>query len=199
VNTGRLVAFEGIDGCGKSTQIARLARALRDRDPLCTHEPTDGPHGRRIRAMARSGASVAPKDELAWFLDDRREHVSRVIAPALAAGRLVLTDRYFLSTVAYQGARGLDWHEILEQSEAEFPIPDRVLLLEIPAEAGLARTHTRGRPAEPSFEDVGRLRRAAAIFAEIDRPYLRRIDAARDPDAVFADVEAAVRELLDGA
>jgi len=133
VNDGRLVAFEGIDGAGKSTQLARLAAALRaqGRSVVETREPTDGPWGRRIRAMARAGERVAPAEELRWFVEDRREHVAQVIRPAIAAGAVVLTDRYFLSTVAYQGARGLDPERLLAEAEAEFPLPDLALVLDV--------------------------------------------------------------------
>jgi len=200
VNRGRLIAFEGLDGCGKSTQIARLAESLQKagHDPLVTREPTHGEYGRRIRAMAHDGAPpVAPEEELRWFVEDRREHVGGSIAPALAAGRPVLTDRYFLSTVAYQGARGLDAMRILAQSEAEFPIPDLVLLLELDVETALARVHTRGARVEGAFEARDRLERVARIFASIERPYLARIDAGGNPEAVEVAIAERVRERLN--
>jgi dTMP kinase len=199
VNSGRLVALEGLDGCGKSTQIGLLADALRDagRDLIVTREPTDGEHGRRIREMARSGDSVSPETELAWFMEDRREHVSEVIAPALATGQVVLTDRYFLSTVAYQGARGLAWREILERGEHEFPLPDLALLFEIEPDVGLARARARGAPLEPNFERADYLALVAGIFAEMERPYIARVDASRTCDLVSASVRDLVRERLE--
>jgi dTMP kinase len=198
VKRGTLVALEGLDGSGKTTLLPALAEALRagGREVVTTREPSDGPHGRRIRAMARSGELVAPEEELRWFFADRREHVAGVIAPALAAGRCVVTDRYFLSTVAYQGARGLDWRDILARSEAEFPLPDLALLVEIAPEQGLARVSARyGVAPEPAFERADYLARVAEIFAAIERPYLRRIDGSRAPDAVRAAALAALREL----
>src|SRR3990172_8702118 len=104
--------------------------------------------------MASSGEKVSPETELDWFFEDRREHVQRLIKPALAKGQIVLSDRYYLSTVAYQGARGLDSRKILEMSEAEFPIPDLVLLLEIDVDAGLERVTTRGTKLEEVFEEA---------------------------------------------
>lgn len=191
MNRGKLVVFEGLDGCGKSTQLRLLADRLRAAgcDPLVTREPTDGPAGRRIREMARSGETVAPQQELAWFVEDRRRHVHEVIEPALAAGRVVLCDRYTWSTVAYQGARGLDWRALLAQSEAEFPLPDLVILLEVDPEQGLARTRARGGVAEPAFEDGERLARVAEIFGAIDRPFVERIDG-RGDQAAIADAVA---------
>ena len=192
MNAGRLIAFEGLDGCGKSTQVERLVRALRaaGHEVVATAEPTRGEWGRRVREMARRGESVAPEEELRWFVEDRREHVAEVVRPALEAGRVVVTDRYYLSTVAYQGARGLDWRRILADSEAEFPAPDLVLLLEIEPEAGLARVHGRGAALEPVFEDTERLRRVAGIFVALDLPQLERVPAGGSPD----EVEALLRE-----
>jgi len=196
VKRGRLLALEGLDGCGKSTQAARLAEHLRaaGRDVVATREPTDGPTGRRIRAMARSGEAVAPAEELRWFVADRREHVEEVIAPALAAGRWVVTDRYFLSTVAYQGARGLDWREILAESERRVPLPDVALVFEIDPARGLERVRERGGAAEPVFEEAGYLERVAAIFAAIDRPWVARVDARAPMDEVTRRALAALRD-----
>ena len=106
MNRGKLIVFEGLDGCGKSTQLARAAERLcaRGLDVVERREPTDGEFGRKIRAMARSGVAVAPETELEWFFADRREHMDDVVGPALAAGRIVLSDRSYISTVAYQGA-----------------------------------------------------------------------------------------------
>ena len=187
---GLLVALEGLDGCGKSTQLIGLGEALRAAGlaPLLTREPTDGVHGRRIREMARSGEPVPTADELRWFVDDRAEHVAQSIAPALAEGRLVITDRYFLSTVAYQGARGLDWRELLSESEARFPAPDLALYLEVPVELGLARVRTRGGVAEPVFERADYLEEVAKIFCAIERPYFQRIDASRSQREVQAEL-----------
>lgn len=198
MNRGRLLALEGLDGCGKSTQVEPLAEALRGagHDVLTTREPTDGPHGRRIREMARSGECVAPEEELRWFVADRRQHVAQVVEPALAAGRVVLTDRYYLSSVAYQGARGLDWTTILADSEREFPAPDLALLFEIDPAEGLARVQARGGALEHGFERPEFLARVAEIFRALDRPYVARIAAAASLDAVSRAVRQCVRERL---
>lgn len=195
---GSLVAFEGLDGSGKSTQIERLAGRLRDagQTVVTTREPTDGAVGRRIRAMAASGRALPPEEELRWFVEDRREHVESLIAPALAAGSVVLTDRYTLSSVAYQGARGLDWRAILEEGERLFPLPDLALLLEVAPGQGLARVRARGGRLEPTFEDEAYLDRVAAIFAAIDRPYIARVDARGEAERVEDAVYAAVRARL---
>jgi dTMP kinase len=199
VNRGRLLAFEGLDGCGKSTQVAALAGALREagRDVLTTHEPTDGPWGRRIREMARAGEPVTVAEELRWFVEDRRAHVAEVLEPALRAGRVVLTDRYFLSTVAYQGARGLDPEQILADSEAEFPLPDLALLLEVEPALGLERVSARGGALESVFEHPERLSQVAEVFRSLDRPYIERIDASGPPDAVEQAIRTRIEQRLD--
>jgi dTMP kinase len=198
VNRGRLIALEGLDGCGKSTQLAPLATALRaaGHDVVTTREPSDGAHGRRIRAMARSGSLLPPQEELRWFVADRREHVAEVIEPGLAAGRVVVTDRYYLSSVAYQGARGLDWRRILADSEAEFPVPDLALLFEIDPAEGLARVRARGGALEGVFERAEFLAAVDAIFRALPCPYISRIHATGTPDELAAAVRARVRERL---
>lgn len=198
VKRGALLVLEGVDGCGKSTQLERVARALREagHDVVATAEPTAGVWGRRIRAMARSGEPVAAEEELRWFVEDRREHVAEVVSPALAAGRIVLSDRYYLSTVAYQGARGLDWRRILADSEAEFPLPDLVLLLDLAPAAGLERVRARGAALESVLENATRLARVAEIFAALDLPYLERVPAEGEPDEVQAALLAALRRRL---
>ena len=198
VKRGTLLAFEGLDGSGKSTQVERLARDLSaaGHAVVATHEPTDGPSGRRIREMARSGRSLEPEEELRWFVEDRRAHVRDEIGPALSAGRVVVTDRYFLSSVAYQGARGLDWRAILAASEAEFPIPDLVLLLEIDVARGLERVRARGAHLEGVFEREELLLRVATIFRAVERPWVERIPAAGSEREVHAAVVARVRSRL---
>jgi len=198
VNPGSLIVLEGLDGSGKSTQVQALAAALRaaGHELVVTREPTSGPAGRRIRAAAAAGELLPPERELAWFVEDRREHVREVIRPALEAGRVVVSDRYFLSTVAYQGARGLDWRKLLAESEGEFPAPDLAVVLEIAPAEGLARVADRGQRAEPLFEDRELLGRVAEIFAAVDRPYLARLDASATPEQVGGRIRALVRERL---
>lgn len=198
MNRGRFIVFEGLDGCGKTLQSGRLADALRaaGRDAVLTREPSDGPVGRRIRETARSGEPVSAEEELAWFVEDRRQHVAEVIEPSLEAGRVVVCDRYFLSTVAYQGSRGMDPERLLADMEADFPLPDLVLLLEVAPDAGLERVAGRAQELDTLFEDRERLSRVAAIFHSLDRPYLERIDGSAPPDTVHGAVVAAVRRRL---
>ena len=198
MNGGRLIAFEGLDGSGKSTQLERLAARLRAAgcDVVSTREPTEFTSGQRIREMARSGKELDLEEELRWFVEDRRVHVAEIIAPALRAGRIVLTDRYYLSTVAYQGARGLDYQQILADSEAEFPIPDLVVLLEIDPQKAFERVHARGAEIEGVFERREFLSWVASVFDALDCSYLERVPGDGEPSQIEAIIAERVRERL---
>jgi len=200
VKSGTLIAFEGIDGSGKSTQLPRLAARLRaaGHAVLCSGEPWEGCEaGRRIRRMARSGQRVPARTELAWFVEQRRAHLRERVLPALARGEIVLLHRYYLSSVAYQGARGLDWREILAAHPApEFPAPDLVLLLDLPPTAGLARVEARAAAAEPAFEERAFLESVREIFLALRLPSLARIAAAAAPAEVEREIARCVAQRL---
>ena len=194
---GLLIVFEGIDGCGKSTQLRMLAERLRARGASVveTKEPTNGPVGKRIREMAQSGNAVAPEEELAWFIEDRREHVRDELEPELAKGSIILCDRYWLSTVAYQGARGFATDEIMRNSEAEFPIPDLALIFEITADEGLARVKARGGRSEPVFEEIEFQKKVEKNFAALERGWIVRVNARPAVEVIHDDVVDRVRAL----
>ena len=198
MTAGKLIVFEGIDGCGKSTQLALAAEALRARglEVVVTREPTDGPFGLRIRAMARSDERVTPETELEWFFADRREHMREVVEPAIAGGKIVLSDRSYISTVAYQGARGLDPNSILAASEAEFRRPDLILVFTLSAEEGMARIEARGGVVETAFEEIGFQRRVAEAFAALDVKGLVRVDANREVGVIARDTLSAIDDTL---
>ena len=193
---GFLLVVEGIDGAGKSTVARRLADHLRGRGFVCTQsrEPTDGPFGRALRESAKHGR-LALEEELALFVKDRAEHVEKLIRPALARGEVVILDRYYLSTAAYQGARGADPMDIISRNEAFAPQPDLVLLLDLDPRGGTGRILGRGdRPDE--FEALGYLEKVRQIFLSLPQPFIRRIDASQDAERVFSSCEAAVDEAL---
>ncbi|MHB9008202.1 MAG: dTMP kinase [Limisphaerales bacterium] len=196
VNGGFLLAIEGIDGAGKSTLARLVAEKLEKRGygVVLTREPTDGPWGRRLRESAVSGR-MAPADELEAFIEDRKEHVAGVIRPGLEAGQVVVTDRYYFSTVAYQGARGLDPAALLRQNEAFAPEPHLLVIVDLDPATGRARIGRRG-DATDEFETVSQLSRTRAIFASIQKPYLLRLDGSATPegnrDAVLGFFRSAV-------
>jgi dTMP kinase len=129
------------------------------------------------------------EEELELFLKDRAEHVEQLIRPSLAAGKIVLLDRYYLSTAAYQGARGADPAKILEANEQFAPKPDLVLLLDFDPAGGLARIRARG-DAPNTFEEAEQLRAVRKIFLSLERLFIHRVDASRAPEEVWADCRA---------
>ncbi|MDX2008699.1 MAG: dTMP kinase [Myxococcaceae bacterium] len=185
---GVLVAFEGIDGSGKSTQATLLAdwATQRGLDVVRTREPTNGPWGQKVRESKVSGR-LSPGEELQCFLEDRKEHVATLIAPALARGAIVIIDRYYYSTAAYQGARGHDPKALLAQNRAFAPRPDVVFLMDVDPRAGVDRIHARGGGVD-AFETLPALTRAREIFLSLDEPHIITLDARKDPQALHASV-----------
>jgi len=175
-----LIVLEGIDGAGKTTLrdglAARLERA--GHEVVRTKEPTDGPLGKRIREIAKAGRdTVSAEEELALFHEDRKLHVQTLVLPALARGAVVLQDRSYFSTVAYQGERGLDRAKLLEMEQAIAPAPDVLFVLDLPPEASLERVRSRG--ASDDFETLESLRRVREVFLGFEGKQV--IDARRSP------------------
>jgi len=168
---GFLVAFEGIDGSGKTTQAERLARYCQEKQLTCimSKEPTSGKFGQLIRSSA-IGGRLSVEEEMDILLKDRREHVEQVIQPALDQEKVVILDRYYFSNAAYQGAHGADPEIILSQNEAFAPQPDLLVILDVSPQTGVQRIRDRGDKPN-KFETLDSLERARAIFNQIDRPY----------------------------
>jgi dTMP kinase len=168
---GRLVAIEGIDGTGKSTLAGALADALRRRgeDVVVSFEPTKGKYGRQVRELAVTGREgVTPEREAELFTLDRFEHVRDVIEPALAAGKTVILDRYFYSTMAYQGARGLDPIKI-EEANAFAPKPDLLVLLDLTVAEALERIMKKRGSIPDHFEGKEYLTQVSKQFENLER------------------------------
>lgn len=200
----RFLVLDGVEGCGKSTQIERLAAALRERgeDPVVTHEPGGTPVGEAIRSVLLSPEypQMTVLTEILLFCASRAQHVQQVIIPALDEGRRVLCDRFSAATFAYQGYAGGGGAELVEQLDARATgglTPDLTIILDLPAEEGLRRKfgeQWREAPAmgdriEQNDADYHRLVREG-FLAYADR-YSERtavIDANGDPDEVFAEL-----------
>lgn len=190
---GLFIVIEGIDGTGKSTQARRLAEWLtsQGREVIVSREPTDQPWGRKLRESAATGR-LSPTDELEYFLNDRRQHVAELIAPSLAAGKVVILDRYYFSSMAYQGTRGLDPAEVRRLNEAFAPVPDLLIILDLDLDSALARIGARGDSAN-EFEQRENLARCREVFLSLqNEPFARVIPSAGDLDAVAASIRDAV-------
>jgi dTMP kinase len=175
---GKLITFEGIDGCGKTTQLRLLEKYLADRGiaSLSTREPGGTALGKIIRSALLAGENVEPLAELLLYAADRAQHVRQVIIPALASGKLVLSDRFYDATTAYQGAaRGFDPEliERLNQLAAGGLKPDLTLLFDLDAETSLARKNDE--PDRLESEPLEFHRRVRAAYLEL---------AAREPDRI---------------
>ncbi|MFY8105742.1 MAG: dTMP kinase [Elstera sp.] len=199
----RFISFEGGEGGGKSTQIARLAEWLRGQGQtvVLTREPGGSAGAEEIRALFVTGSADRWDGETEALLVSaaRRDHVCKTIQPALKAGAWVLCDRFTDSTLAYQGyGRGLAMPMLraLQQIATEGLLPSLTLWLDLPLEEGLRRAAVR-KGQEARFEglDLGFHRRVAqgfADFAAAEPGRFQRIEAAGTPDAVSARVTAAV-------
>ena len=197
VKGGMFIVFEGIDGTGKSTQLHLLAESLTRLGyaVVTTKEPTDGPYGRKIRELFVDRGSVSQEEELEFFIADRQQHVQEVIAPALAEGCIVLCDRYYLSTVAYQGANGIDPDLIMSRNKS-FPEPDLAIILEIDPSQGIHRIKNLRNEHPNSFEEESNLRKVAAIFATLQHGYILRINGSDTIDKVHSNIFGAVKRKL---
>ncbi len=204
----RFITFEGIEGCGKSTQIKLAAIFLIERSTLfvMTEEPGGTPIGRKIREMLlhnvpRDTANMSAETELLLFLAARAQHVKQVIGPALKEGRVVLCDRFSDATIAYQGfGRGLDIdfiRRINDFSSAGLK-PHFTLLFDLPVETGLRRaveriSSNKGMPAEDRFEREAlefhrRVREGYLSLAGDEPERFRIVDASKDIESVHREV-----------
>jgi dTMP kinase len=208
---GHFITFEGGEGAGKSTQIQRLLQRLQSAgvNALTTREPGGSPKAERIRDSVLSGAAKAfgPLAEALMFSAARLDHLEQTIRPALARGEFVLCDRFADSTRAYQGALGrIDAALIraLERAVVEDTRPDLTVMLDLPAEVGLARAAERRAGAgtradrfegeDSAFHEA--LRQAFLDIARQEPARCVVIDANRDAELVEADIWRVVRERL---
>lgn len=194
---GFLVVIEGIDGSGKSTQARLLAKQLKNvgLPVIILREPTRGKWGRQIRAKARVETTLNPQEELELFMRDRQDNVKRHIQPALNQGKIVILDRYYFSTMAYQGARGIDPDFIRRLNEAFAPRPDAVFILHLRAAEGLARIHHR-RKKDILFEQERYLEKVEEIFGRLKGRHFYHLDATQSKEKIGEIIFRRVMFLL---
>lgn len=201
------ITFEGIEGSGKSTALKRTVAWLQERghDVLVTREPGGSRLGQTLRALLMDPANtdICSEAELFMYLADRAQHVAQVIRPALAAGKVVVSDRYADSTVVYQGyGRGLDPAQLVMLNNIAVAglWPDATFVFDLEPEVGLTRAlarnaqlgtaQTEGRFEAESIAFHTRVREGYLARAALEPRRFQRIDAAQTPDGVFAQVAA---------
>jgi dTMP kinase len=194
---GVLVVLEGIDGSGKTTQARALLGRLRRRGyrAVFFREPSRGRWGREIKRLAVRDGSLTPEEELGLFVKDRRENVERNLRPALETGQVVVLDRYYFSTIAYQGAKGIDTGRIRRMNEAFAVPPDLVIVLDVDPRQGLDRIAGR-RTRDELFEREDFLVRVAEIFRGFRGPKVLHLDGRGDRRAIARAIWERVRTLL---
>ncbi|TDW21178.1 dTMP kinase [Rhizobium gallicum] len=209
--TGLFVTFEGGEGAGKSTQIRRLAEALRARghEVLLTREPGGSPGAEAVRHVLLSGSAEAfgTRMEAILFAAARNDHVEAVIRPALLQGKIVLCDRFMDSSRVYQGVTGnleADFIETLQRIAVNGVLPDCTLILDIPARLGLERAKTRGaatadRPDRFEKEELETHEKRREAYLDIAAREPERchvVNATQDEEPIAAEILAIVNQLL---
>lgn len=200
---GCLIAFEGIEGAGKSTHLQAAAVTLRQRGVAVreTREPGGTVLGGELRRLLMHvpDAPPTPLTELLLYVADRAQHVAELIQPALARGEVVLTDRFSASTIVYQGyARGLDMKMVrqLDAVACQGIAPLLTLLLDCPVRVGLARARETDRFHREEHAFHERVRAGFLALAAEDGARYCVIDATQPSDRVQADVTTAILRCL---
>ena len=195
---GVLIVFEGIDGSGKSTQAEILLRNLLEKgyDAVLFQEPTTGEWGCEIKKKALYPDSLSPEEELKLFLLDRRENVNQNLKPAMEQKKVVLLDRYYYSTIAYQGAKGIEPSRIKKLNEKFAPKADLVFILNVDAKTGLDRIKTRKKKYK-LFEREDYLIKVSEIFKEFKGKEFIHLDALQTPEELSRQIEETVLQLLE--
>ena len=191
---GAFICIEGLDGCGKTTQAKLLAKKLRkSHSAVYTAEPSRGKIGTYIRSSYLYGEKrLSIVLEALLFAADRIEHVENEVLPALKGGRLVISDRYVYSSLAYQGAAGLslDWIEKINEHALQ---PDLAVFIDVDPEAVVSRL----KPKKSVMEDLETQKKVRQIYLKfVEDGRLTRIDGDRSGSEVAEDVYAVVTEFL---
>ena len=194
---GILIVLEGIDGAGKSTQARLLLRTLRSLGFAAVYfrEPTRGKWGREIKKLAKRSSSLTPEEELDLFIRDRKENIRTNLRPALRQRKAVILDRYYFSSIAYQGAKGISPALIKRENEKFAVRPDLVFILDIRAGEGLDRIHHR-KKKDLLFERERYLARVRRIFQGFQGRKFIHLDATLPRAETAAAIASRVLHLL---
>ena len=196
--TGKLIVFEGIDGAGKTTVHNALKERMKGRDDVVfSYEPTDGEYGRKVKEVLREG-SISSEELLFLFMQDRIEHVKNVVIPSLKEGKIVILDRYYLSTVAYQASQLFSLRELLHLNSMFSPTPHLVIYFEIPVEKAIERLRKRGERLSV-FEREEKLKEVVKNYEYVLQCFeVKRVDATVCIGELVDEVERIVVDCISG-
>ena len=190
-----LINLEGIDGCRKSTQTKLLQKKLEKEGEtvIILKEPTKEPHGQKLWDVLHGKRKATNEEILEFFLLDRKQHVDEKIQPALNNGTVVLMDRYYYSSMAYQVAGGLDVEYVRNKHEFA-PNPDIVLIFDLPVSTALERV--QGHSKADEFEKKEHLEKVREAYLNLENdPLVRIVDSTRTPKVIFEEVWKLVSEV----
>jgi dTMP kinase len=196
--TGKLIVFEGIDGAGKTTVHNALKERMKGRDDVVfSYEPTDGEYGRRAREALREG-NVLAEELLFLFMKDRIEHVKDVVIPSLKEGKIVILDRYYLSTVVYQASQLFPLRELLHLNSMFSPTPHLVIYFDVSVEKAVERLRKRGEGLSV-FEREEKLKEVVRNYEYVLQCFnVKRVDASISVEELVDVVERIVVGCISG-
>ena len=203
---GIFIVVDGIDGSGKSGIVKMLCDYLLSKKKykiLSTREPTNGTHGKQIRRMLteENDPKISGKDMLELFVKDRKEHLDKEIGPFLSKSNehelnIVLCDRYYYSTIAFQGAQGLDVNDIISQNK-NFRKPDIAFILDVEPSLALERIEYRKKEKFEQLEFMKKIRENFLRLPKLLNDNIKIIDSSESLKDVFESIKKEVDKILD--
>ena len=191
---GKLIVLEGIDGSGKSSSGIALTDTLNNMGikSIYTFEPTHAYYGSKLRESMFS-KDLNPEEELSLFIADRKEHIKHMIKPAIDDGYVIVLDRYMYSSIAYQGAKGIDKDYIYNLHKDFIVEPDLVFIFHLSIETALKRIMEK-RGFVDRFENERYLEDVDKIFYSFNAPYIHHIDASKDEKSISDELLNIIKE-----
>jgi len=196
---GFFIVFEGLDGSGKTTQAFLLKEFLvkKGYDAVLLREPTEGYWGGKIKELLSNGRKeISPQEELNLFIEDRKDNINKNILPAMRENKVIIQDRYYFSTIAYQGALGVEAQQIRSVNEAFALKPDLVFYLEIEPELGLKRIDAGRKGKRDAFEKAHYLSKVKTIFDSFNDPFIKKINGSHPLDSIKKNINEITIEKL---